>query len=497
MRKIHRRRSNHDDSSQCIYPAKITITDSYSLHPSYEALIISVNKITRRKLYAFLCQRTKYDSSSAEESHQGGVTFLLCLLLFASCTQRPLLIPVIIPESPYEEIHEHDYVASYELIGSSLIKTLVCSICGDETQETVSTGIQSISDKDAAEAVSPGIPATVAVNPETAQTVLDRIGSGSTVILSPGTYSDTLYLRPTRYNGTRIFKNEGGTGWGDGIEDFAGHEITDKETIPETGSLVYVYDLEGVRIIGTEGAVLSKEIKVSNGIGPNNGYDPVREKDLTGQPYRIHLDIDNLSIENINFSGSGKGIDIAFGTGSWKTDHINDLIITNCVFKGDGSGSGNTPAIHLEASESGYYSDLAVTDCDFSGYSVPSSSTIYIKNVSGARVENCKITGAAHNAIAIQTSGSAHFSGDIIIRNNEISSSGSSAIKFGNGAGTDNSIEITDNKITDSADEDLMIIDSGILSGYDVVISGNTYNGNKIPDRSGTVNGGNLQVTIE
>lgn len=304
----------------------------------------------------------------------------------------------------------------------------------------------------------------ITVYPETAQTLINSVNSGK-VYFEKGTYGD-LSLTHSRLVSSLSL---GGVLIGD-------------TTLSSDNTYNYYRSISNLELIGGEGVVLGSLKCISGHIYGETGApvtDPIKNESTssTSPSYYSHILIDGLTISGFKFTGGS--IDFAAQIAD---SYVKNLTVDNCTFIKESTDNSTMSAIHLlsDVSGSNLFEDVKITN---------NTVTNYYQGLWGEAFENLTVTGnvisgTTHNAVAVQSSGSA-FTGLIEIKGNTISdikgenSKGERAIRFGNGTGA--TIVVSGNKFSGNVfDGDKQIVKSGVLSGSVYSFENNTLDGEEI-----------------
>ena len=264
---------------------------------------------------------------------------------------------------------------------------------------------------------------TITATPETAQSVLDNLFGGETVVFAAGEYGD-LELGQSRTVSTATSNTDPAT-------EIA---ISDLEN---AGVYRYGRTVEDVTFVGSDGAVFTGKFLIRSGhiydsnISDDITYtDPVRGVELNGTAtsYFSYMYVDGITFSGMNFEGVEGIID-----GRFYIDgaYLKNVTIENCTFTApDYSDGGTQPAsgqtaINLMTDLMNVYENITIEGNEIYNY----FQGVYVQNGNGMTVRKNTISGTVHNAIAVQSGGNAgasdpdadYFTGVIIISDNIIS----------------------------------------------------------------------------
>ena len=198
-------------------------------------------------------------------------------------------------------------------------------------------------------------------------------------------------------------------------------------------------------------------------------YDPVRKVLCTtdsaaGSPsknetaYIDHVNIDGLTFENMNFTGS-KGRIMFLYEDYYAT--INNVSVSNCSFETDKPWlceymeGGSLKTFNLAAVY--VLHRMGVSNIEITENVIKNHyQGMIVYNVNNIYVNGNNITGTVHNAIAVQSVSSGTSSGNIEIVNNTISNMNERPVRFG--ALDSATIIVSENTIINAVDEDNEIL---------------------------------------
>ena len=304
------------------------------------------------------------------------------------------------------------------------------------------------------------------------QDALDAATSGTTIQLEAGVNYGTLYIRPTKSNGTVMYCSDGG------LSDTNIHEYTTTNAAEfiahraETGyhyTPDYTTTLSNVTIVGAEGATVAGFVITSgHKVGPAHDY--VLDKDCdAGSAYYSTLYISNLTFKNVNFTGK---VDINTSDADTAYDGVT---FDGCTFTTGGTASSNGQAIrYYNESNNGNVKNIVVNDCTFT----TCYQGVYVQNVNGITVTDSTFNTTGHNAIAMQ--GTAVDLKNVVIAENTFNNIGDRVIRFG-GVGADSNIAINNNIMENCGDENGELIKPvSVENGATVNLESNYWAGNDV-----------------
>ena len=345
--------------------------------------------------------------------------FVLALVLAVSCTQY-VYVPIGILDNGNggSGSHTHtfgDKPSGYELKAGRVYEIFECE-CG-ETKEnalgTAATTLNLIGEVTEAELSAIGKGMVLITDNDNAQTVLDHIRSGCTVYFTAGTYTDLeapddvenpeveyLQIRPSRYNGTVIYKGEWiqETGWqkGDVMSSVDDSNVGDLSAIN-----FYDLSLEDICFIGDDNAVFEVGFGISTGhiYQKTNGeisspYDAVKQMYLqsqTANSYYATICIDGIEFHNMHFEGDGNSVDFQFYQ---KDSCLKNVLFDSCSFV-DSEAVPAIAAIRMNAGYNDMYSDVIVRNSTFENV----YQGVYTQGVHNLLVENCSFDKTVHNEL--------------------------------------------------------------------------------------------------
>ena len=337
---------------------------------------------------------------------------------------------------------------------------------------------------------------TITATPETAQSVLDNLFGGETVVFAAGEYGD-LELGQSRTVSTATSNTDPAT-------EIA---ISDLEN---DGVYRYGRTVEDVTFVGSDGAVFTGKFLIRSGhiydsnISDDITYtDPVRGVELNGTAtsYFSYMYVDGITFSGMNFEGVEGIID-----GRFYIDgaYLKNVTIENCTFTApDYSDGGTQPAsgqtaINLMTDLMNVYENITIEGNEIYNY----FQGVYVQNGNGMTVRKNTISGTVHNAIAVQSGGNAgasdpdadYFTGVIIISDNIISDTGDRAIRFG--SGREATINVSGNTFTRAADGSNELLKSEALTDCTYEFTGNTYEGGTMSESESEYNDGIQWIVI-
>ncbi|MBP3431977.1 MAG: right-handed parallel beta-helix repeat-containing protein [Clostridia bacterium] len=374
-----------------------------------------------------------------------------------------------------EPPHTHTYTTHYvvkTVDSQEKAYTYTKCDCGTETELTL-------------------IENAVVADPVTAQTVLDGEVNNKVVVLKEGTYGQ-LQLRPSKTTST-FFKHNylGGTS-----PDLQVGDSVTLDYVLEHPDVPYHYfrKFENVKIVGEDGVTFTDSIMLNSthvyGSTHTYGfvkYDQVREilNPTTNNSHYPHISVENLSFENLNFSGKQALINLYFAIADSSADGIT---IKNCNFTTE---EANTIAAMCFRGEFNVYNNIVVEDCEVDGH----FQGVLTYNAKNVTVKNNKIANTSHNAIAIQSHSAAtcFVSGKIVIEDNSISNVIGSYIEGGNyaidgqramriGKCTDVEIVVKNNNISNCYEQ--WIVTGALTGTVSYNFENNYYKGTKMDGKS-------------
>ena len=430
------------------------------------------------------------------------IIFALALILAVSCTQY-VYVPVGVPNKNGGDADSHSHTfgdkpSGYELKAGRVYEIYECE-CGETKENAIGTAATTLDltgkvTEDDLSAIGEGM--VLITDNDNVQTVLDHLRSGCVVYFTAGTYTDLeapddvenpevgyLRIRPSRYNGAVIYKGE----WTTGTNWYKGDrmEYVDDSNVEELSAInFYDLSLEDICFIGDDNAVFEVGFGISAGHiyqqTENDGtvikspYDAVKQVYLQSQTANSHyatICIDGIEFHNMHFKGEGNNLDFMY----YQDDsYLRNVLIDSCSFIMDG-GSSKLAAIKMNADNAGMYKDIRVLDSDFENV----YQGVYAQGAENMVVENCRFDTTVHNAIAVQSSGSNQFSGEIQITGNTFANIGDRLIRFGNGSNAN--ILISNNDFGTCTNKDNQILKSGTLEGCSGEFINNLYNGSVMP----------------
>ena len=438
------------------------------------------------------------------------IIFALALIFAVSCTQY-VYIPIGIPDNGDGggvSSHTHtfgDRPSGYDLKGGRVYEIYECE-CGETKESALGTAETTLDltgevTEDELSAINEGM--VLITDNDNAQTVLDHIRSGCVVYFTEGTYTDLkapgdvvnpevgyLRIRPSRYNGAVIYRGKWTqeTGWQK--DDVM--TAVDDSNVDELSEINFDdLSLEDICFIGDDNAVFEVGFGISAGhiYQKTDGeisspYDAVKQMYLQSQTtnsYHATVCIAGIEFHNMHFKGDGNNLDFMY----YQDDsYLRNVLIDSCSFITDGVTS-KLAAVKMNADNAGMYKDIRVLDSDFENI----YQGVYAQGAENMVVENCRFDTTVHNAIAVQSSSSNQFSGEIQITGNTFANIGDRIIRFGNGSNAD--ILISDNDFGTCTNGDGDILAASSLTGCSKEFVDNLYAGNVITNPEMTSDGSN------
>ena len=402
---------------------------------------------------------------------------VICLLLACAFMGYKLYYPNPI----VVHAHNFDEKMTYSVIGSKAYVNRKCE-CGS-IQHTELTNY-------------------IIARPTTAQDILNGDINGKTIVFADGDYGN-LEINVTRDTLSAI--NE----YLPEDKNIKG-ELIDLELIDElseVGAYHYTRNLENVTFAGTPNANFNGLFNIHSkvycfynwmsdkAIGVENStslkVDPIRDiglKDINNNGlidendigYIQHINVINVSFENMNFEGKNGRMLFAYEVDA----DVSNIDFINCTFETDEifyqkDSTIGFGAIHIEVrlgSIAGIeIEDIIIENCEFNGH----YQAINIRRVNNVKILNNTIKNTEHNAINLQGFGT---KGDILIKGNIIENTQDRAIRFAN---LENAQVVVENNTfvncTDDAGELIKTQTQNVDSTIEML--NNTYNSKAIENK--------------
>ena len=363
-----------------------------------------------------------------------------------------LILPMAFMVAACSEDHTHTHIKTNEYVveDSKAYTTEICE-CGNVKKTELNNYIIA--------------------TPSTAQDILDgRYGkiSGKTIVFFKGTYS-SLRIRSTIDTLSVIHEYN--------VNDPLDMETTTTlEALSNTTTYHYTRNLNNVNFVAVDGAKFEGLFSIQSkdyekyiwqsdeltGLAEENtlAIDPIRNvkvADYNGDgnidtgdvAFVDHINLDNITFENMNFSGSKGRVYI----GNSYADQVEDITFKNCSFITEEEWSTygaivmDTQATTRQTSI--IRKNIVVDGCTIDGH----YQGVVLQNVENSTIKNSTIKNTIHNAINLQ----GHFSkGNILIDKNNMENTGDRAIRF---SYLENAtVLISNNTLTEAYDSDNEII---------------------------------------
>jgi hypothetical protein len=211
----------------------------------------------------------------------------------------------------------------------------------------------------------------------------------------------------------------------------------------DLSNLIYIEPVDNLTIVGGEGVTV-------DGIT------------FAGYSQRDAICPANLTLKNINFTGTGVAIN---------NNDVTGLTIDNCTFS-------NGAVVKIASTCT--VANLTIKNCDFGATGETDKTSILVQGeATGVLIQDNTITGSVHNAIQIT-----RVAGELTIDGNNISETGSRAIRISTLEGatltiTSNVVSNANTNETEAADNNGEIVKiTGVVT--DGTFTGNTYGGEEI-----------------
>ena len=406
----------------------------------------------------------------------------LVLLLMASC--RNYAIPPVVFPGGGGTAHTHEYSvdpSGYSLNGSTLYKEYECE-CGDVIEIAYRTGVVAVANEaQLAEidnnADSDGARAVIAVGPDLAQAVLDRIGSDSTVILLDGQY-DQLSIRNSRWQSSvrvagDIDQNK-----------YPGGNVPMEIYLSELKDTYYPYytrEIRNLEIIGCDGAILNGGIILDSNTVET---DPI--SDRAPGAYFLYYDIDGLYFRNLTIKESNIWFELQHSDSP-----VSNVTVENCHFIGNTAmrDTNNASCYGFYMHKNGtVFNNIDFINCTFSDY----FQHIRLETIVDCEIRNCSFISSGHDAVELRGNTDENVNGEYVISGCFFDDISGKAIGRSGFSNSDFNISGNDfNNIAPDEDEDYkpVIVQFGDIGtssekqdNINVVFTGNTYNGRNLND---------------
>ena len=302
---------------------------------------------------------------------------------------------------------------------------------------------------------------TVPATPETAQSVLDNLVGGETVVFAAGEYGD-LSIRQSKTRTTATTY---------GVDPATEIAIADLEDGPTYN---YYRTLSNVTLKGGEGAVFTGTFSISSGhVYGSEGVpvtDHIRGISKESSLYFSYITVDVLTLQGMDFVGVNGRVNIEVSL----PVTISNLTIDDCSFIIDEEASTSGQAIRLQTDMMGVYSNITVKDTVIQNH----YQGVYTQNVNRIALTDNIVSGTGHNAFAVQNGGGNdgeldYFSGEVVISGNTVSNASDRAIRFG--IGQNATIEVSNNTFISAVDSDGELLRSGAMVNCNYSFTANTY----------------------
>lgn len=409
----------------------------------------------------------------------------LCLImLFAmvivSC--RNYVIPSFLIPGDNDSDHTHEYStdpSGYSLKGSILYKVFDCP-CGDSIEIAYRSGVQRISDQSQLANIDDNIShdgsrMVLAVGPDLAQDVLDRVGEDSTVILLDGDY-DQLRIRNSRWQSDVRVAGDVDEG------KYPGGNVSMETYLSELKDTYYPYytrEISNLEIIGSGRAVLNGGILLDNS---NGETDPIAGRSPNG--YYQYYRIDGLAFRNLTIEESNIQFEFQHSDST-----VENVIVELCDFIGNETmrttNNGSCYGFYMHRNST-VFSDIDFINCSFSDY----FQHIRLETIVNSEIRGCSFVSSGHDSVELRGTTDENAGGEYVIENCFFDDISGKAI--GRSGFSDADFIISGNDFNDIApDEDegyksiiLQFGDIGTSTekqrNIDVVFSDNTYNGRRL-----------------
>lgn len=324
----------------------------------------------------------------------------------------------------------------------------------------------------------------VIVTPETVQEELDKDINGKTIVFDAGNYSDKIFVRPSSATAT-VYEGVSKT-------ERTNTVISNADIKLEENKLKcfhYFRTLENVKFVGVEGVNISNNLSFYTGAIGNGGtleYDAVKERDFSEPVAGLyasysHLNMNDITIENLNFSTNDGMISVYYNDLENSTQNFT---VKNCNF--------------LNTTETKDKCALQITAREFDGvikniYFLNNVVDGYFKALEAVSFENATIKGnviqnCKHNGISLFGSNvtNKNMKGTLIVENNTFNNGTNQPMKFQ--LGDDCTIVVKNNVINNYRhSSDYLIEFSNFTDSSDTIYStvtfvNNTFNNKKYMD---------------
>ena len=300
---------------------------------------------------------------------------------------------------------------------------------------------------------------TVYVTPENAQSELDYMLSGQTIVFTSGSYNDELLIRNSQRSTISLYSDS---------------EHYDSSSSLYNGSTtVYWYyrDLSNITFTSESGACFYNTISLST------GADDVLSETLESYSTKFgFINISGITFEEMTFKDAG-GLDFRTVYVNGVSSTVTDLTVKECTFSGDEEGIKDSGpyAIRLNSKANGLISNVVIDSCEIEKY----FQLIYTTAIKGLEVKGCDLS-YGYNGVSVQSSSSTYFQGDIKITDNYIhdiweytNEQQGRAIRMGYGENA--AITISGNKFKNATDGGELIKADSLTSCSLSISSDNTY----------------------
>lgn len=225
---------------------------------------------------------------------------------------------------------------------------------------------------------------------------------------------------------------------------------------------------------------INRDTTVMDGFGINEGFAVKykNESNSGGLDYYLFktYTIDTLKFSNMTFTSKVKIQSFLKTYSSYTSVVINNIVFENVKFDFENNTTDTNGAIHIISGNCGI-NNVVVKNCEFANISTSSVNGILFdarkSDDVNITVENCSFENIAFNAVQISGSGS-NFGGNIVIRNNNINTTGDRALRISTIDSTAN-VTITGNIMVDASDADGELCKAKVIDGATVVISNNYW----------------------
>lgn len=338
----------------------------------------------------------------------------------------------------------------------------------------------------------------IIANPHNAQNVLDGNINNSVIVFDKGVYSNLLLIRPTIETV-------------DAIYTFTGYVLTDVQDLEDVQQYYYYRSINNVKMVAVDNAEFQNGIEFySSANHANNGYkyDPIRDicysatdehakEDqsnvvIQGAGHHTVLDVQNLTIEGLNFTENGYIRFYHYITTPRDVEIKNVTIKNNNLTRNALLDGLRFAGICFDVQNLNVLKDTYILNNEVKNH----YQGILTKCSNNVTIQGNVIENSDHNSIAVQSVVSSTtdvetdmaFKGSVFVKKNKIIEAKNISIKLNYGINAE--IVVEDNQISNTVKYSLAwpyLFQQGNLVNSSYSWNNNTLNGTRVEDISGTV----------